>query len=429
LRGRANAIFSNGTLNPSEKTWQRLTFLAQFPEWNYLHEIPVDSAIESVANRPRLAALTSLRFFAALHVVIFHLYTMHITVGPAWYRNLSSIGYVGVGLFFVLSGFILVYTYAGRSWTARTFWQARIARIYPAYLFSLFVTAPSFFYVTVVLKNLDLTFHTWFKSHLFVSWSFPLLLLQSWIPQAALAWNPPAWSLSDEAFFYLLFPLLILWLIRASRRKLAALAFATWLLSLTFSVSYAFFKPDGVMHVDDQSPYLFWLNVVKFHPLARVPEFLLGACLGFLFLRNSIGRKWATSLVLFGLLMSVVAVAFSSHIPYTILHDSLLTPAFGTIIYGLALRPSWAGILEIKPMQLLGDSSYSLYLLHSLMIGIYFNPYGGMRYQSLGGVLLGIGIMLGVSILAYLYIEQPARLLLRPKEKQLPVTAEAAKAW
>jgi peptidoglycan/LPS O-acetylase OafA/YrhL len=253
--------------------------------------------------------------------------------------------------------------------------------------------------------------------------------LQSWIPQAALAWNPPAWSLSDEAFFYLLFPLLILWLIRASRRKLAALAFATWLLSLTFSVSYAFFKPDGVMHVDDQSPYLFWLNVVKFHPLARVPEFLLGACLGFIFLRNSIGRKWATPLVLFGLLMSVVAVAFSSHIPYTILHDSLLTPAFGTIIYGLALRPSWAGILEIKPMQLLGDSSYSLYLLHSLMIGIYFNPYGGMRYQSLGGVLLGIGIMLGVSILAYLYIEQPARLLLRPKEKQLPVTAEAAKAW
>src|SRR5215475_10169980 len=100
--------------------------------------------MEMDANRPRLPALTSLRFFAALHVVTFHLYTMHITAGPVWYQRLSSIGYVGVGLFFVLSGFILVYTYAGRSWTARSFWQARFARIYPAYLFSLSVTAPSF---------------------------------------------------------------------------------------------------------------------------------------------------------------------------------------------------------------------------------------------------------------------------------------------
>ena len=91
--------------------------------------------MELAANRPRLPALTSLRFFAALHVVIFHLYSIHVTEGPAWYRNLSSLGYVGVSLFFVLSGFILVYTYAGRAWTAVTFWQARIARIYPAYLF------------------------------------------------------------------------------------------------------------------------------------------------------------------------------------------------------------------------------------------------------------------------------------------------------
>ena len=43
----------------------------------------------------------------------------------------------------------------------------------------------------------------------------------------------------------------------------------------------------------------------------------------------------------------------------------------------LALRPSWTGILEIKPLQLLGDASYSLYLLHSLMIGIYLQSISG----------------------------------------------------
>src|SRR3954471_5489435 len=153
--------------------------LALFRKWNYLHEIPVESSMQPAANRPRLPALTSLRFFAALHVVTFHLYSIRVTDGPAWYRNLSSVGYAGVGLFFVLSGFILVYTYAGRPWTMRTFWLTRVARIYPAYLFSLFVTAPSFLFATVVLRNMDIPFHAWFKSHLLVSWGLPPLLLQS----------------------------------------------------------------------------------------------------------------------------------------------------------------------------------------------------------------------------------------------------------
>ncbi len=385
--------------------------------------------MEAEVNRPHLPALTSLRFFAALHVVIFHLYTMHITSGPVWYRNLSSIGYVGVGLFFVLSGFILTYTYAGRSWTARSFLQARFARVYPAYLFSLFVTAPSFLYASVVLRNADIPFYTWFKAHLFVSWTFPVVLLQSWVPQASLAWNSPAWSLSDEAFFYAIFPVLIVWLAKKSRWAVATLAFLAWALSLALSSGYAIFKPDGVLRVDDQSLHLFWLDFVKFHPLARAPEFLVGVCLGFLFLRNSIDRKWATPLVLAGIAMSVLVVAFSPHIPYTVLHDSILTPAFAAIIYGLALRPSWVSILEIKPLRLLGDASYSLYLLHSLMIGMYFNPFQGMHNQGFIRVAIGIAIMAGVSILAFLYIEQPARRWLRPKEKQLPISPEAAKAW
>jgi len=385
--------------------------------------------MELDANRPRLPALTSLRFFAALHVVIFHLYTMHVTAGPVWYQRLSSIGYVGVGLFFVLSGFILVYTYAGHSWTALSFWQRRFARIYPAYIFSLFATAPSSLFATIVLRNTDIPFYTWFKSHLLLSWVLPPLLLQSWVPQAALAWNSPAWSLSDEAFFYALFPLLAGWLVKRSGRTLDALMLGAWVISLLLSVGYVILKPDGVLHVDDQSLHLFWLDAVKFHPLARLPEFLVGMCLGFLFLRNSIERKWAIALVLTGISISVAVVAFSSRIPYTVLHGSILTPAFAAIIYGLALRPRWVRILEIRPLQLLGNASYSLYLLHSLMIGIYFNPYQGMHNQGFVRAVIGIAIMVGVSVLAYLFIEQPARRWLRPKEKQLPVDPEAAKAW
>jgi peptidoglycan/LPS O-acetylase OafA/YrhL len=380
------------------------------------------------SNRPRLLALTSLRFFAAVHVVIFHLYSMKITGSSGWYGNLSSIGYVGVGLFFILSGFILVYTYAGKQWTAGSFWGARFARIYPAYFFSLFVTAPSFFYVCIKLKDMDIPFFNWFKTHLLVSSILPPLLLQSWVPGAALAWNAPAWSLSVEAFFYLMFPLIVVWLMRKQSGAVATWALVFWMVSLLISGSYVLLKPDGVAHVDDQSLNLMWLNVVKFNPLARLAEFLVGVCLGFLFLRNSVNRKWATPLVLGGLLIFALGTAFHSHIPYTILHDSLFIPAFAAIIYGLALRPSWAGVLELKPLVLLGDASYSLYLLHSIVIGIYFSPFNPdspPRHQSFLGIVGGIAIAVVVSVLVYWLIEQPARRKLRPKTKPQPVLQPA----
>lgn len=378
--------------------------------------------------RPRLPALTSLRFFAAFHVVLFHLYAMKIVEGSGWYRKLASIGYVGVSLFFVLSGFILVYTYAGREWTAWEFWRARFARVYPAYFFSLFLTAPFFFYVALYM---DVPFYAWFKRHLALCAVLVPTLLQSWIPNAALAWNAPAWSLSDEGFFYAVFPLVVVWLLRARVRSLATWLIVFWVVSLSLSSAYAIFQPDGVAHVTDDMNNLTWLNAVKFLPLARLPEFLMGACLGFLFLRGPLDRKWATPLVIGGVVAFAVVITVSPHIPYTILHDSLLAPVFGAIIYGLALRPGWAVALEKQPMILLGDSSYSLYLLHSLVLGAYFAPGPTtMRHNSIGGIIGGMSLAIAVGIFVYLLIEQPARRKLRPKPKPRPAIAEeAAKAW
>src|SRR5260370_6407765 len=68
--------------------------------------------------------------------------------GPRWLKSFAAIGYVGVSFFFVLSGFILVYTYAGREIDNRDFYRARFARIYPAYLFSLLISLPFFYFGT-----------------------------------------------------------------------------------------------------------------------------------------------------------------------------------------------------------------------------------------------------------------------------------------
>lgn len=367
-------------------------------------------------KRPRLPALTSLRFFAAFHVVMFHLHALQIVEGRGLYRQIASVGYVGVSLFFVLSGFILVYTYAGRAWTNGEFWRARFARVYPAYLFSLVLTAPGFFYVCIKLKDLDIPFFAWFKAHLAVSAALPPLLLQAWWPMTALAWNAPAWSLSVEAFFYAAFPFLVAWLMGARRETLPRILAASWLVSLALSGGYWLLAPDGLAHTDDVLLNAFWLNALKFNPLARLPEFVLGMCLGFLFLRAAVDRKWATTLLLAGVAAFLAIVTVSAWIPYPILHDSALAPAFAAIIYGLALRPSWIGFLEIKPLVLLGDASYTLYLLHNFVLSSYFSPFGQLKHLTPLGITIGVCLPILVSLVVYRLIEVPARRWLRPKQ-------------
>jgi peptidoglycan/LPS O-acetylase OafA/YrhL len=367
------------------------------------------------AARPRLRALTSLRFFAAFHVVIFHFQAMQIFFGPAWFQKLSSIGYVGVTFFFVLSGFILVYTYAGRPVILKDFWRARFARIYPAYAFSLLVTAPFFFFAVLTM---NIPFFAWAKAHLKLASVLVLSLLQAWVPQAALTWNAVAWSLSVEAFFYVLFPFLLLFLIRRAPPQLFLIAVASWLSSLALSCFYVLVNPDRLSVVNADVLGAFWLNALKFNPLARLPEFLLGMACGFLFLRSRKDSKLALPLVLVGIAALALVAYFSGVIPYAILHTALLAPAFAAIVYGFALRPKWGSILENRWLVLCGDASYSLYLLHSMIIGMYFhNTTGQLRNQNPVGVLVFVLLAVTVSALVYRFIEEPARSKLNPKRK------------
>ena len=372
------------------------------------------------ANRPSLPALTSLRFFAALHVFIFHLYAIKLGTFSGLAGRVQLIGYVGVSLFFVLSGFILTYAHADREMRPSVFYRERVARIYPAYLFSLLITAPTFFYVCIKLKNWDIPFFAWFKYHVGTCAALVPTLTQSWVPNAALAWNAPAWSLSVEAFFYVLFPFLLPRLLRWSNRKLYSTAIACWVVSLSVSSLYCVLKPDGVAHTTDEALNLFWLNALKFNPLVRLPEFLLGACCGVLYLRGWFNRRWATPFTVGGIATFLVIAFVSPYIPYPILHDGLLAPAFASLIIGLALRPAWMSWMETKTLVLLGNASYSFYLLHSFVLGAYFMPMGELKHGSYEGTLIGLLLPIAIAILVYRFIEEPMRRKLRPKPQVRP---------
>ncbi len=387
-------------------------------------------------ERPRLPALTSVRFFAALWVALFHMQAMKaFYFGAAAVRQFASIGYCGVSFFFVLSGFILVYTYEGRATSLREFWQARFARIYPALAFCLLITAPGFFYCCVHMRAHDprliVSEWTWVAPHMWLAAALSVTLLESWIPQTALAWNMPNWSLSVEAFFYFMFPFLLPRLTRLSRRQLAALVPAGWLLGIACTLAYMHFHPDGGAEITIKTVGP-WINAIKYHPLMRLPEFLMGMAGGLLFLRSERDRKMAWPLILAGLAAIGAVVVLSPWIPFLVIHTALLAPAFAVLIYGVALRPAGVEVLENRAMEALGEASYPFYLLHTTVISSVFVNWqtGIARHQTLLGFASWFLIAVTLAVLVDRFIERPLRRLLRPRRKPveaalLPIPAEA----
>ena len=136
--------------------------------------------------------------------------------------SLFNSGYLAVGLFFVLSGFVLAYNYPlGESWSSgyrQRFAVARFARIYPAYCIGLLLSAP---WVALSLAG-NISVIRMCKA--LITAGLTWTLLQAWIPQTAMAWNGPGWSLSVESAFYCCFPFLgpVLWRLSRPRSLLCA---------------------------------------------------------------------------------------------------------------------------------------------------------------------------------------------------------------
>ena len=214
---------------------------------------------------PELPALTGLRFFAAIYVVFYHFVfpNLHTIVSPL--RSALSAGFSAVGFFFVLSGFVLTYSYLGagrRSIDRRSFWKARLSRIYPAYFFAFLLAAP--------FRNLGFLPCQRFAScrgETTLGAGLYLTLLQSWTPWTAWYWNIPAWSLSVEVFFYFCFPFAVIVLYRLRPRTCLKLAGTLWLAGLIVPAVYCALRP-----VSAQPPFPMTQLAIETNPLMRFPE-------------------------------------------------------------------------------------------------------------------------------------------------------------
>lgn len=333
-----------------------------------------------------LRHLTGLRFIAALMVYLCHLNTDYFGV---FVKEMFSQGFIGVSFFFILSGFILSYSYEDKLknevTSKRQFILLRLARIVPMHL----LLAMPFILLTIHLKNFD-----------FSKTLTNILLMQSWIPKEDyyFSLNGVSWSLSDELFFYLMFIPLIYTSI--TKKVITAISIITLLLTIYFL---------KIIQTEELNHWLYYI-----FPVSRLVEFICGMII-YACWKNSRQQTVDSLLFLISLLPLLIAIYYSNNINnslrYSLYYLLPMVIFFTSCIY---LRNGVIHtILSSKTLELLGKSSFIFYLIHQSIILFCFKIFGhnpGPLYLIALLVIITI-----VSIILYKLVEEPLELMLRKR--------------
>ncbi len=350
-------------------------------------------------RKPSLPALTGLRTLLAINIVLFHFTPPHMGL---LYPVIDN-SYVFVGFFFLLSGYILAYNYADRAepLKKRRFWVARFARLYPVYLLSL---ALSF-------QMLEAEWQARPHAEFWTGLVLTPLLLQGWSPGLATFWNTVAWTLSAEVLLYLAFP----WIIRLpwprTTARLVALLACLWLLGMAPHAVYLALNPDHLPGPADRYSSGFWLRTLKYTPLAYVCTFLFGLTLAKL--QAAVTLKPRQRTVLAGLSLTLLAVFFATavtRVPYVLMHGGLMVPLFAVLVLGLSGENWIASVFSWRPLVLLGQASYCLYLLHFNALNLirYYRVPERLGVQALDPWISYAAVLL-LAFAAMQLVERPAR--------------------
>ena len=349
----------------------------------------------NVADAAPIRPLTALRFFAALWVVLF---TYWPKLAGAAVPAFVAKGYLGVELFFILSGFILCHVYL-RSFGEQKFsyggflWN-RLARVYPLHLATCLGLIALALIATAAGIAVDASLLDW------PSLPANLLVLHAWGLAPTAAFNHPSWSISAEAFAYLSFPLFAFaaWRLRAR----------PWLfLGLAVAFAAALYPA-----FEAAAGFPLTLATIRWGALRIVPCFLLGCALHSLW-RSGATARW-NNFVLLGLSLAGAATSASLGAP-----DAATVLCLGGVILALAgTAQQGSRLLTSRPLSYLGEISYSIYMVCAPWEIVFVN--GAVKALNLPDKTLPFGLwtalVLGViplAALTYHGIEQPARSALK----------------
>jgi peptidoglycan/LPS O-acetylase OafA/YrhL len=341
----------------------------------------------------RIASLDGLRGIAAVGVMIFHfnyffLPQAALTSMLPFMRPILDHAYLGVDLFFLMSGFVMAHVYGQKlssNWRAhwRDFATVRFARIYP-----LFVLTTLVMVVTHALTHMPLS---WISFSI-RSLALQPLLLQEW---GGLSWNYSSWSVSTEAAAYAFFVFSAGSLVTGKYPRFIAAICVAILAALSI-------KHGGGLHFFTGVPAL----------LRTIAEFSLGALL----YRARLAAK--TSSGIWPALLAVACVVLAALTRWDIATVGVLAYL---VYYGVNTNTLLARLLSSAPAIAMGAWSYSIFLWHApahYAVMTMFSAYGHPTetLDVANSRLLMLATMLAVvclSALTFNYFEVPARRLIR----------------
>ena len=341
----------------------------------------------------RLRALDAARGFAALYVVAYHMALMPTPPleVPAWAARVLLNGGTGVSLFFVISGFTMCLTMAGRAaepGAARQFYVRRFLRIAPLFYFWVAATLVRDYFTFGVL-------HT--PREVLTSLTFAYQFVPGM--QEGFVWA--SWTLGVEMAFYLVFPLIF----RYANSLPRAVAFF-WLAILADALFAA---------VVDGFPPGRTRGVLQYSVIHFIPCFASGVVTYFAYARltgndRRVTENWGAAI----LTGSVTAFWMLLSGRLNVVFDGMGWQAvlFGGLVLGLTLSP--VSVFVNRVTAFYGTISYSLYLNHPTLVfflvpvyrKVYALPYSGtVRY----GLCLGLTLTLltVASYITYRLIERP----------------------
>lgn len=343
-------------------------------------------------------SLTGLRFVLAAWITIYHLISMYGSTELAE-SPFIAVGNARVDIFFVLSGFVLAHVYAvrrqaqERGFDYARFLVARAARLYPLHLLALFVLGVAVAAALVLGRTQEAGQFT------AIGLLANLFMLQATVIPEAASWNFPAWTLSAEAFGYLLFPIFIAAGVWMRGRGLAFWGLAVLVVGCVGAV---------------------W-PLLGNGPLSEATQILgiaRGACCMFVGVaaRHAFEDTPTTALQAVLIALSGALVAGTAAIQgYDLWMVALGASA---LIFGVAGidRAGVATPLAHPTMEMLGRWSYGMFILH---VPLFIIMTRGMQILGWDGVLtlpiaaFMLAVVLAVSWPAHRLVEEPMRQWIR----------------
>lgn len=344
----------------------------------------------------RLHLLQVYRGVAALLVLVYHTgYTQsQDKLGYTLGGELLSFGYSGVDFFFVLSGFIIFYTqyaYLGQPDALKSYYLKRFVRVFPFYWVINTVLVALFLIVPGAGRPSQMNPWGILASYLLLPdpWHRPVIIV--------------AWTLVYEMLFYLLFGLAVVLPTRQSR----------WVFGGLVSAAAGIYLLQLVLLVQGR-PYPFVIPYpIDFLLSRHTLEFALGALSAYLVIHRKIGRP----LVWIGV-GAALYLAFGLTEPYwsAIFARNHRVFAYGVpsfiLISGSAMLELQRRVPVNRVLGLIGDASYALYLVHSIIISIALEVYLRIvrHYLALPPAVLVLAIMAAATLIScavYYWLERP----------------------